>query len=216
MDYKENKVHVFINWIYIIIFTHVLWVVGFILGLGIFGLVPTTITSFEIMNEASDERTRSRLKIFSFWWGSYQKNLKAYYQTSALFNLYGVILFINHSFLNLQTSFLTYILFYLTILLFILGGLVFLWFSFVAANYSNLTKREILQNAIAFPLARPVEMVAFFTVFITVSLMIWSATPGLLVFTGFGLLSFSSHWVFMKLHDGYGIHQLFKGWRSQY
>lgn len=216
MDYKEGKVQIFFTWVYLVLMTHFLWVAGLILGLGFFGLVPTTITSYEMIKEASDERTRSRLKVFRFWWTNIKKNMKSYYQTSGLFSLYGLILLTNHSFLNRQTSFVTYILFYLTIFLFILGAIVLLWFSFIAAEYPKLSKKEILQNAIAFSLSRAVELLIFFTLLISVYLLIWSGTPGLIIFTGFGILPTASYWVFMKLHDGYGIHQLFKGWRQQY
>lgn len=216
MDYKENKIRIIFNWIYIVIFTHILWVAGFIVGLGIFGVIPTTITTFEIVKEASDEYTRPRLKIMKFWWKNYKKNFKKYALMSGLFSLFEWILLINYSFLNTQTNFITYIVFYVTIFLFILSLILLLWFSFIAAYYPNMNLKEKAQNTISFPFSHAVEMIILYTILGTLYYLLWTWTPGLVLFTGFGGLVVASSWTFMKIHDGYGIHKLFQGWHHQY
>lgn len=214
MDYKDNKIQAFFKWIYNIMVIHFLWLAGFWLGLGLFGFLPTTITAFEILNEMTDKYQRERLRVFSFWWTHYKINMKKHVGASAGFSLLSWLLLINYNFLNLQTNFMSYLLFYIMIFLFILSGIVSLWYSYVAARYSEMGLKELMQNAIAFSVSRLIEMIILITLFVGALLLVWTWLPGLVIFIGLGLGLLLCHWSFNKIHDGYGIHLLLSGWRK--
>lgn len=209
MDYKESKIQRWLHWVYLVMCIHGLWVIGFLIGAGVLGLIPTTVTAYELMREAADPYTRERVKIFSLWRKQFKKNFMKYRMSSLLYSVYLFILAMNYTFLGMQTSLLTLILFYVVLFLFLFSLVAFLWFSFIAAEYPHLKQKEMLQNAIAFPLSRMLEMIISFTLLFTLLFIIWEITPGLVVFTGVGIVILMTYWVFMKIHDGFGVHLLF-------
>lgn len=209
MDYRENKIQRIFNWVYLILCVHALWVAGLFLGLGIFGLIPSTITSFEIIREATDEYAAPRLNVFTFWWKQYKKNLQKHRLISLAYHAFMLVLIINYMYLSMQTSLFTLVLFYLTVFLFLFSLVSLFWFTFIASEYPHLSKKEMIQNAIALPMSRLIEMVVFFTLLISGLLVLWNMTPGLIVFTGMGIVILATSWVYRKIHDGFGIHLLF-------
>ena len=52
---KESKIQLIMQWIYVLMFANALWVLGLVLGLGVFAIVPTTVTVFQIFNEMRTE-----------------------------------------------------------------------------------------------------------------------------------------------------------------
>ena len=61
---KESKIQLIMQWIYGLMFANALWVLGLVLGLGVFSIVPTTVTVFQIFNEMRTERSRYRLRVW--------------------------------------------------------------------------------------------------------------------------------------------------------
>lgn len=209
MDYRENRIQRLLHWVYLIMCVHGLWAVGLLFGFGVFGLVPTTVTAFDIIREATDEYTGARLKVFPYWQKQFKVNFRKYHRSSLIYSTLLYILTMNYTFLSIQTSLVTLILFYIVLFLFIFSLIAFLWFSFIAAEYPHLKQKEIIQNAIALPMSRVLEMIIYFTLLISALLAIWNVSPGTIVFTGMGIVVAATHWVFIKIRDGLGVHLLF-------
>lgn len=214
LDYKESKIQIVLNWIYLTVCIHGLWVIGFLLGLGVFSLLPTTVTAFDLVREATDQYRGARLQGITYWWKQFKKNFKKYFVVSFVYHIILFVLAMNYSFLSRQSSMLTYFLFYLTIFLILLAMIVVFWFGFIASKYPHLSTKEIIQNAIAFTISRLVEMIIHFTLLIGLHLIIWNISPGLNVFTAMGIIVIATYFVFMKIHDGIGLHRLFNSLKT--
>lgn len=212
MDYKESKLQMGLSWVLGVIMTTLFWVTGVVLGGVVFGIVPATVTAFDLIARMRVDLQRAQMRMFCDWWQAYRVHFKQYWRESFIVSLIVFILAVNYLFLNLQTSYLTYVAFYLTILFFVVGFFVFMWFCFLSARYPEKTLHERVRNAIAYPLAFMLEMIIITVFSIAAILAIWAVTPGLVIFTGVGIWLFMWQWVFGKIHDTNGRYRLKQYW----
>ncbi|MGP6140349.1 DUF624 domain-containing protein [Jeotgalibaca sp. A127] len=212
MEYKESKLQIGLAWVFGIVMATLFWMAGVLLGAGLFGLVPSTVTVFQFIQKMRLDSQRAQLKLIVNWWNHYQMNLKKYWRVSGLFGSTGIVLTANYLFLNTQTNYVTYLAFYLTLLMFVLVFFVFLWFSFLCSYYPEKSIKEIGKNAVAYPLAFALEMLVLMVLSVAVLMLIWAVTPGMVVFTGVGACFVAWHWVFKKLHDTDGRYRLKQYW----
>lgn len=212
MAYRESRLQVGLAWVFGIVMATLFWVVGVVLGGGLFGLVPSTVTVFQFIQKMRMDSQRAQLKLFATWWNQYITNLKKYGVISGLFSSLGIVLTANYMFLNTQTNYMTYLAFYLTIVMLVLVFFVFLWFSFLSSYYPEKSIKEIGRNAVAYPLAFALEMLVLMVLSVAVFILVWAVTPGLVVFTGVGSCLVGWHWAFKKLHDTDGRYRLKQYW----
>lgn len=212
MSYKESKLQTALGWVFGAVMATLFLLLGVIGGVGVFGLVPAMVTVFQFIQKLHQDMQRAQVKVMSHWWRAYQLNLKKYWRVSLAFSLGGFVLTVNYLFLNMQTSYWTYIAFYLTLLLLMLGFFVLLWFSFLTSLYPDKSGKELLQNAVAYPLAFALEMLIMGVLSIAVLLLVWAVSPGLVVFAGAGTCLAAWHWTFKKLHDTNGRYRLKQYW----
>ncbi|MGP6147406.1 DUF624 domain-containing protein [Jeotgalibaca sp. A122] len=212
MEYKESKLQIGLAWVFGIVMATLFWMAGVLLGAGLFGLVPSTVTVFQFIQKMRLDSQRAQLKLIVNWWNHYQMNLKKYWRVSGLFGSTGIVLTANYLFLNTQTNYVTYLAFYLTLVMLVLVFFVFLWFSFLCSYYPEKSIKEIGKNAVAYPLAFALEMLVLMVLSVAVLMLIWAVTPGMVVFTGVGACFVEWHWVFKKLHDTDGRYRLKQYW----
>lgn len=210
MGNKESKIQLIMHWIYILVATNALWLLGLILGIGIFSLIPTTITVFQLFNEMRTERSRYRLRVWRLWKQRFKTNLKTYWKSSLVFIVLFAILFVNYVFLGTATGLLTYGLFYITIFLILLVFFIFLWFSFILAQIEELNMKEVIKNAISYPVVHFIEMIILIVFIIAIILLIWSWLPGIIVFIGISGVLAILHWIFTFIFEGHNLRALFK------
>lgn len=211
MNVREGKLNKLFNWVYVIMGTNALWVLGFVLGLGVFAIVPSTITIIDIYQQFSHPRKRDRLKMWRFWKEHFFKYLKKYWFTSFLFSLLFFVLFINYGYLNMASGLLSYLLFYITIFLVFIFFFVWLWFCYIRSYFTEVSIKETLVNAIAYTVSHFFEMLILFVLLVAAVLLIWEITPGLVVFTGIGGSFAAIHTVFTLIQNGTNLRTLTKG-----
>lgn len=210
MNFREGKLNTLFNWVYMIMATNALWVLGVILGLGFFSILPSTITVIDIYQQFSHPRKRDRLKIWLFWKEHFFSHLKKYWGLSTLFSLLFVVLFINYGFFNITAGLLSYLLFYITIFLIFIFFLIWLWFSYIRSYYAEISIKETLINAVAYTMTHLIEMLIMVVLLIAALLLIWEITPGLIIFTGIGAAFAFIHYVFTLIQNGTNLRELSK------
>lgn len=104
----------------------------------------------------------------------------------------------------------SYFLFYITILLIFVVFLIGLWFSYIRSYYKDLTWKETLMNAVAYPVSHLVEMLIVVVLLVAAFLLIWEITPGLIVFTGMGGAFAFVHYVFTRIQNGSNLREFSK------
>lgn len=201
--------------LYIIFVSHIAWILGLILGLGIFSLIATTMTTFQFINEGQGSVEISRMREFSFWWSNFRDNLKRTWKHSLVYSFLFIILITNLYFLSYQGNPLSMIVYYVTFLLIFLLLCIGIWFAYLAAIYPEEENRTILQNAVAYPLSHLIEMIIVMVLVIALLLIGQEISIGLLVVMGIGsslLLIFKS---FTLLVSGMNLKQSLTQWRRQ-
>lgn len=210
MNVREGKLNTLFNWVYIMMVTNALWILGVIIGLGFFSIIPSTITIMDIYQQFDHPRKRDRLKPWSFWKEHFFIRLRENWRLSFLFSLLFVILFINYGYFNLSSSLFSYFLFYITILLIFVVFLIGLWFCYIRSYYKDLNWKETLMNAVAYPVSHLVEMLIMVVLLAAAFLLIWEITPGLIVFTGMGGAFAFVHYVFTHIQNGSNLREFSK------
>lgn len=210
-----EKLQKIFSWIYIAIFCHFLWIAGFVMGLGIFSIIPTSIATFALLNDWKHAVVQSRVKLISNWWDHFKQALKQYWWVSGIYSLIMIVMVTNYLFLQTQSSLISGVLFYVTLVILILFSLIGLWFSYLVAFSKESSMKEIVQNAIAYTVSRLREILIAGVLIIAVIILLSDITPGFLVFTGMGIVMVSFDFVFTKLVEGHGFHTLGKYWRRE-
>lgn len=210
MNFREGKLNTLFNWVYVIMATNALWVLGMIIGLGIFSIIPSTITIFDINKEFDHPRKRDRLKIWQFWKEHFFSHLKKYWGISVLFTILFIIMFVNYMYLSIASGILSYFLFYITVFLIFIFFLVGLWFNYIRSYYPDISIKETLMNSIAYTVTHLIEMLIMVVLIVAAFLLIWELTPGLIVFTGIGGALAFIHYVFTLIQKGTNLRELTK------
>lgn len=215
MKNRQSIWHRVTQLLYSVFIGQLIWLMGLVLGLGIFSLIPTTITTFQFINEVKGNVEISRMKELKFWWSNFRDNLKRTWKYSIIYSLLGFILISNLYFLSYQASILSMLVYFITFLLIFILIFIGVWFAYLMALYPEVGDREILQNAVAYPMAHILEMIIILVFTIGLLLVFQEVSLGLLAVMGIGSSFVLIYYGLSWLVSGRSLKQTFKQWRRQ-
>lgn len=215
MNVMENKWQKVFAYIYLMIFSQLLWIVGFLLGLGVVGWLPASILVFKLWKEVGSVTDVIRFQPFHFFKQNYFDLLKIYAVPSVFLSLIMGILLINIIYFGSYGGGLRLIGIVLSLLilrlLFQVSGL----FAYLLTHFDGYSQRDYWQNAFAYSVARLGELIVCDVLMFTLLLLIWQWAPGLLVLVGIGVLFGVFHFFYTCLVEGKDFSRLRYYWRQQ-
>lgn len=186
-----------------------LFTLNLIPGLGIFGLLATLVSSFSLIRSIEEDYDRGGSSIVRDFALTYARSFRAYFVDNlVLILIIGLILF-NISHLRRPGSLVSGIMYYISIGA--LGFVVFMavFYSYIRAYYSDVSKRDGISNAFCMAGAYFVEMAIFFAVLLVGLGLIDRMIGGLVIFLGPDLVILLLKAVSSRLLDGYSIRNFF-------
>ncbi|MBG9979612.1 hypothetical protein HZY91_02230 [Facklamia sp. DSM 111018] len=215
MNLMESKWQKAFAQIYLMVLSQLLWIVGCVLGLGVFGWLPASILVFKLWEEVKSVTDVIRFRPFHFFKQHYFILLKKYAIPSGLLSLSIGILFINIIYFGSYGGGLRLIGVVMSLLilrlLFQVSGL----FAYLLTHFDGYSQRDYWQNAFAYSVARLGEVIVWDVVIFALFLLIWQWVPGLLVLVGMGFLFGAFHFFYTCLVEGKDFSRLRYYWRQQ-
>lgn len=213
MDYKETLWQKIFGRIYLIAISNLLWFLGFVVGLGVVGLFPSSIAVIHLWQYRKDPSRLIRANLWRDYWQVYGQSIRTYWKESGLFSLSLLIILITVYYLSQRGSVGAMLLFYLNTISFILFCLVGEWFIYLSARFETYSRIERLRNALSYTMARMGELIVFKVFFWTAMALLWRLSPGFIVLAGAGIF-WCIHVAFYEaITSGKGFNQFRHYWR---
>lgn len=210
---KHVNLENFMTWIYRAFSLTLLWYLGLALGLGLFGLLPSCLTTFKLMDQLKNPRFRDRMKIWPAWKQAFFPALKSYWWVSGLWFLVLWILMTNLIISSGQACLVASMVYYWTLFLLFFWTWVLITFAYASAGHPDMALRELFKNTLLIPAGHLVEMVILTAFTALVILVIMQTRSGLLIFLGPYVLFRLWHWIFDQILQGKSIRSLWSDWR---
>lgn len=199
-------------WIYQALSLTILWYLGLALGLGICGLIPTSISSFYLMNQLKSPRFRDRMRIWPAWKQVFLKTLKAYWWISVPWLLVLWILMTNLVITGKQSGLVASVVHYWTLFLIFLWTWILITFTYAAASHPDLGMTSLVKNALLIPTGHLIEMIILTAFTAAIPLIMVQARTGFFVFLGPYLLLKLWHFGLDHLLQGKTIRTFWSNW----
>lgn len=180
-----------LEWITNLVYLNLLWVFFTLIGLVVFGFMPSTLAMYKILKELLTGK--ENIKIFSTYWKVYKSNFIKINIIGLIMVLIGSILVIDLNFFRAQSGTIYVIINYFMYFLAFLYIMDFLYVFPVYINY-DIKIRYILKNALFFVFLTPLENIKMIIGLILV-LAIFYVLPSLIPFLGIALPVFVLSWV---------------------
>ncbi|WP_318618006.1 YesL family protein [Sporosarcina sp. YIM B06819] len=180
------------DWIFKIMYVHLLWIVFTVLGLGIFGVMPATAAVFSTIRKWLMKE--SDIAIFPYF-------LHIYRSTWKTSNIIGLVLFAMGSFiyvdLKVSQEFLKFapIHFFLLLVLFIF--IITCLFVFPALAHYELKPLQYLKQSLLLALAQPIYLLSILLWTLS-AYVIYSYIPVLYIFMGATVFAFPIMWFSLR------------------
>lgn len=165
---------------------NILWIIGFVVGLGIFGILPATFAALKVF-AVVDEKGFYRVKTIKLFYQTYCQAFKKMLMPSLIMGGLYAVLFLDYLYFLNQIAVWSYLLIVLHGMMAILLALISLWFVYLSVNHANETKRETFKNAFLVTMAYPVSGVLQLTVFLLGFFLFWFNFNVFTIFLGISL-----------------------------
>ena len=178
------------EWIFRLIYVNLLWILFSVLGLIIFGIMPSTTALYTIVLKWFQGKTN--IEVFN----TFKKEYKSKFIRSNIMGLImliaGSLLYINFVFYQQSSTSLFQLFFYLTLILSLVYFTMWIYLFPLLVNY-DLKIFSLLKNALLVPLFSPVNS-AILILVMTFSGILFSFFIFLIPIFGFSSLAFINIW----------------------
>jgi len=182
------------EWVARLVYVNILWIVFTIMGLGIFGIMPATLSMFGIIKKWFDGK--ENVEVFKEYWQIYKTNFIKFNIIGLIMFVIGLVLIIDLRYFNslsgVQYLIIKYFI-YLIVFLYIMD----LIYIFPITMQYQLKKRDIIKNALFFGFLSPLETLQMILGLIGVTLL-FRVLPSLLPFLGVSIPVFVIIWASEK------------------
>ncbi len=198
MDYNilktDGGLYKVAEWVARLVYVNILWIVFTIMGLGIFGIMPATLSMFGIIKKWFDGK--ENVEVFKEYWQIYKTNFIKFNIIGLIMFVIGLVLIIDLRYFNslsgVQYLIIKYFI-YLIVFLYIMD----LIYIFPITMQYQLKKRDIIKNALFFGFLSPLETLQMILGLIGVTLL-FRVLPSLLPFLGVSIPVFVIIWASEK------------------
>ncbi|GAA0430439.1 MAG: YesL family protein [Bacillota bacterium] len=176
------------NWLYKVMYLHILWVAFTLLGLIVFGVSPATTALYTVMHKWYEKDFD--IPIFKNFYAVYKQHFKTSNAFGILFMSIGAFMYID---IAISKNYIQS--FYFHALLLFIGSLyviMLLYFYPVFVRY-NLKFHQYIKQSFLIALARPLETIAMI-ISIILLLYVFYFLPILLVFAGSSIIATPIMW----------------------
>ncbi|WP_077619399.1 YesL family protein [Bacillus sinesaloumensis] len=177
------------EWIMRLAYINLLWIMFTIMGLGLFGFFPATISMFTVVRKwlmGFDD-----IPVFKTFWNAYKKEFLKSNLLGLIIMITAYILYIDIQFLRSTDGFIN-VLFYPTILLCI-GFILTLCFVFPTFVHFDVSVFKVFKNSFLLMLMNPLSTLMMIIGSIAVY-MVMTTIPGLIPLIGGSVLAFIIMW----------------------
>ncbi|MFW6282214.1 MAG: YesL family protein [bacterium] len=187
----DSPLYKVLEWISRLVFINIYWIFFTLLGLVIFGFMPSTLAMFSIIDRFL--KGEENIKIFRDFWHEYKANFLKINFIGLIMIIIGLILYIDLQYFKDQSglvfTFLTFLIW-----LFILFYIFVFIYIFPIYNRYDLKIYHILKNALFFIFITPLETIQMILV-LFLPLIFFRYLPSLLPFLGISLPVLLMSWV---------------------
>ena len=177
------------EWIMRLAYINLLWIMFTIMGLGLFGLFPATISMFTVIRKwlmGFDD-----IPIFKTFWTSYKKEFLKSNLLGLLIMVTGYVLYIDLYFLGRADGFIS-VIYYPTFLLSI-GFILTICYIFPTFVHFDVSVFQVVKNSFLIMLMNPLSTIMMVIGSIAVY-MLMTTLPGLIPIFGGSVLAFVIMW----------------------
>ncbi|WP_246880458.1 YesL family protein [Sporosarcina sp. 6E9] len=167
----NNIAHRMIELIYI----NILWILFTILGLGIFGIFPATVSMFTIVRKIIVKE--EKFKIFNTFWRTYHMEFMRTNGFAIIFYLVGYFLYYDLQFLQLNVGKFQFL--YPVLILIFFSGLITLLFFFPVYVHFKLSYFQYLKQSFLIALTSPIEVITIALTGVSIYIVV-SVFPGMI------------------------------------
>ncbi|UUX33751.1 DUF624 domain-containing protein [Fundicoccus culcitae] len=207
------KISYLFDYVFYVVSIHFLWFIGLCLGLLVFGLVPSTITTFRLARLIQQDSDLAIAKLLTKWWAFFKDDLAKYWKNSLGFSLGAIVLILNYLYLQQSQGFLLGVVFYVTLILMAFYIIALFWFAYLSANHIELSKFDTLKNAVSIPIVYVLEMIVLVVFLAAWYLLVSQLIPGLNIFSWYGVLCLALNYAFGQIVEGNNLKKLNKLWK---
>ncbi len=184
MDYNilknDGSLYKVTEWVSRLVYVNILWIVFTIMGLGIFGIMPATISMLGIIKKWFDGK--ENVEVFKEYWQIYKANFIKINIIGLIMFVIGLVLIIDLRYFN-SLSGVHYLIIRYFIYLIIFLYFIDLIYIFPITIQYQLRKRDIIKNALFFGFLSPLETLQMILGLIGVTFL-FRVLPSLLPFLG--------------------------------
>ncbi|MCF6409982.1 YesL family protein [Pseudalkalibacillus salsuginis] len=195
-----GKVNVLLEWMIKLTYINILWGIFTIVGVGIFGIVPATVSLFAVMRQWLKGNEPKTFEVFKTYY------IKEFFKSNKLgfcLTVLGFILYFDLSFFRSMNHIIFLILTYFTFLLIVLY-LSLLLIIFPLYVHQNLKISQYLKNGFYIVMSNPMVPVLIFAGVLGINALIFFV-PGLIPFFAISAPALFIMWfankLFIKLHQ---------------
>lgn len=177
------------EWIMRLAYINLLWIMFTIMGLGLFGFFPATISMFTVVRKwlmGFDD-----IPVFKTFWNAYKKEFLKSNLLGLIIMITAYILYIDIQFLRSTDGFIN-VLFYPTILLCV-GFILTLCFVFPTFVHFDVSVFKVFKNSFLLMLMNPLSTLMMIIGSLAVY-MVMTTIPGLIPLLGGSVLAFIIMW----------------------
>jgi len=180
-----------------LVYVNILWILFTLLGLGIFGIMPATLSMFGIIKMWI--KGKENIEVIKVYWEIYKKYFVKINIIGLIMFIIGVILLIDlryfNSLVGVQYFIITYFI-YLIITLYFVN----LMYIFPITIQYQLKKKDIIKNALFFIFLTPIETLQMVLGVFGVAFL-FRFLPSLLPFLGISIPVFVTAWTSEKTFE---------------
>ena len=210
---KDTLFYKILQTVALIFLGHLVMMTGIIFGLGIFLTLPAFMTVFDLYNQIKDRTDFARLKLLSFVLKRFKKYGRTYALISACWSLCLILIMVNCSYLLTHWGLIGYGMVFISLIIFY-GILSFgILFAYLVVHYPDKSLSEIYRNALAYSIARAVELWIGNILILALILAFENISLGLMICTFLGIISYSYFKLCGLLLSGLSINRLIRDWR---
>lgn len=158
-----------------LIYINILWILFTVLGLGIFGLFPATVSMFAIVRKII--MGEENFKIFNTFWSTYRAEFMKTNGFAIIFYLVGYFLYYDLQFLQLNVGKFQFL--YPVLILIFFTGLITLLFFFPVYVHFKLRFFQYLKQSFLIALTSPIEVITIALTGVSIYLVV-SFFPGMI------------------------------------
>ena len=183
-----------------LLYLNLLWTVFMLLGIGVFGIMPSTVAMFSVTRKWIIEETE--IPIFKTFWNTYKKEFLKSNVYGLFFVFTGYLMLVAYGILRTQVTIPYLIASYVVIGLLILLLMTISYFFAIYVHF-DLKPLDYIKWPLIVGINHPILTFIVVVGVTLVNYLFFKFIPGLLLFTGASINAYVVNWTVSKIYPLY-------------